>query len=242
MSDKKPPPPNHYFLALQEKEMRRLELGEARANEDWDRVSEINAEMKKDGITGIGYENNVADSAFGEFERREELRSQRDTEFEPTTPDRAPEADPQREPEQDPSQRQAQTPERQAAAAPERPQERDPDQRPIGRYDEMTQQHAEIVAKNSPQGQEQAWDKQLKFSEDRQHQSPEIVAQAETQQQAEPGEKQLRFSEDREQRDNSQGHNEERADAKQAEREESGEKKLSFFEDRNPAQSHEMEH
>ena len=105
----------------------------------------------------------------------------------------------------------------------------------------MTQQHAEIVTKNAPQeqGHEQAEEKQLKFSEDRQHQSPEIAG---TQQQAEPGEKQLRFSEDREPRDNSQGHNEERADAKQAEREESGEKKLSFFEDRNPAQSHEMEH
>ncbi len=239
MADKKPPPPNSYFLALQEKEMRRLELGEARANEDWDRVSEINAEMKKDGITGIGYENNVADSAFGEFERREELRSQRDIEFEPTTPDRAPEGDPQRETEQDPSQQQAQTPERQAAAAPERPQERDPDRRPIGRYDEMTQQHAEIVAKNAPQEQGQAGEKQLKFSEDRQQQSPEIAG---TQQQAEPGEKQLRFSEDREPRDNSQGHNDERADAKQPEREESGEKKLAFFEDRNPAQSHEMEH
>ena len=86
MADKKPPPPNHYFLALQEREMRRLELGEARANEDWDRVSEINAEMKKKGVTGIGYENQVADSAFGEFERREEQRSRRDVEFEPTTP------------------------------------------------------------------------------------------------------------------------------------------------------------
>jgi hypothetical protein len=241
MADKKPPPPNHYFLALQEKEMRRLELGEARANEDWDRVSEINAEMKKRGVTGIGYENQVADGAFAEFERREELRSRSGIEFEPTTPDRAPEGDPQREPEQDPSQQQPQTPERQAAAAPERPQERDPDQRPIGRYDEMTQQHAEIVAKNAPQeqGQEQAGEKQLKFSEDRQHQSPEIGG---TQQQAEPGEKQLRFSEDQEPRDNSQGHNEERGDAKQAEREESGEKKLSFFEDQNPAQSHVMEH
>ncbi len=240
MADKNPPP-NNYFLALQEKEMHRLELGEARAKEDWDRVSEINAEMKQRGVTGISNENDVAEGLYADFERREEQRSRGDIEFEPTTPDRAPEGDPQREPEQDPSQQQAQTPERQAAAAPERPQERDPDQRPIGRYDEMTQQHEEIVAKNAPQeqGQEQAGEKQLKFSEDRQHQSPEVAG---TQQQAEPGEKQLRFSEDREPRDNSQGHNEERTDAKQAEHEESGEKKLAFFEDRNPSQSHEMEH
>lgn len=239
---------NPVEMSRQRREMDVLELGEAQSIGDDERVNELQREM-----AGRGYGNSYtyewlnADQAFGQFERKEAIRAARDEEralFEPTTPDRAPEGDPQGEPEQDPSQQQAETPERLAAAAPERPQERDPDRRPIGRYDEMTEQHAEIVANNSPQeqGQEQAGEKQLKFSEDRQHQSPEIVAQAETQQQAEPGEKQLRFSEDREPRDNSQGHNEERADAKQAEREESGEKKLSFFEDRNPAQSHEMEH
>lgn len=130
----------------------------------------------------------------------------------PATPARAPEGDPQREPERDPRQQQAQTPERQAEATPERFQERDPAQRPIGLYDEMKQQHAEIVAKNAPQEQGQA------------------------------EEKQLRFSEDREQRGNSLDHNEERSDAKQAERPESGEKKLSFFEDKNPSQPNDIEH
>ncbi len=236
---------NAVEMRHQRREMDVLELGEAQSIGDDERVNELQREM-----AGRGYGNSStyewlnADQAFGQFERKEAIRAARDEEralFEPTTPDRAPEGDPQKEPEQDPSQQQAQTPERQAAAAPERPQERDPDQRPIGRYDEMTQQHAEIVAKNAPQeqGHEQAEEKQLKFSEDRQHQSPEIAG---TQQQAEPGEKQLRFSEDREPRDNSLDHNEERPDANQAEREESGEKKLAFFEDRNPSQSHEMEH
>jgi hypothetical protein len=196
----------------------------------------------------------VADQAISKAykweDRQRELDAQNDS-LEPSeaTPEKPSAhliepATPAREPEQDPRQQPAEALEHQAEATPVHFPAQDHGQRPIGRYDEMTQQHAEIVAKNSPQeqGQEQAEEKQLKFSEDRQQHSPEIVAQAETQQHGEPGEKQLRFSEDRDPRDNSQGHNEERTDAKQAEHEESGEKKLAFFEDRNPSQSHEMEH
>ena len=229
-------------MQKQLREMRVLELGEAQSKGDHERGNELQRELQHHYGTSANYEGLNADRAFGQFERDEAERAARDEEkafFESARPGRAPEGDPQKEPEQDPRQQQAQTPERQAEATPERVQEQDSQRRPIGPYDEMKQQHAEIVAKNSPQEQGQAEEKQLKFSEDRQQQSPEIAG---TQQPAEPGEKQLRFSEDREPRGNSLDHNEERSDAKQAERPESGEKKLSFFEDKNPGQPNDIEH
>jgi len=226
---------NSLEMRQQLREMQVLELGEAESIGDKERANELYREMDARGYGNTAtYEWLNADRAFGQFERDEARRAALDEEkafFERATP--APES------AQDPQQKQAEAAERQAEATPERVQEQDSQRRPIGHYDELKRQHAEILAKNAPQEQGQAEEKQLKFSEDRAQPSHEVDG---TQQPAEPGEKQLRFSEDREERGNSLDQSEELSDAKQAERPESGEKKLSFFEDRNPSQGHGIEH
>ncbi len=59
------------------RDMRRLELGEAWANEDYDRAREINDEMRKQGDrpSDIRYENERSRGDFDQFERREERQN-----------------------------------------------------------------------------------------------------------------------------------------------------------------------
>jgi hypothetical protein len=203
-------------LHEQEREMRRLELGEAWHKGDGERVGEITQEMKDDGVRGIGNEHYRAQEAYGEFLDKEEKRApeiQNDPQASaqrPETPDREAEGDPQRVPEHDPRQQQAQDPQREAPEDPERQQTQDPERQPVLTYDDMKREHAEIVA-NSPQDQQEPEAKTLRFYGD-------------------PNQEQARETE--------RG---DRSDDKEIERGDAGQRNLSFFEDRNPAQEHDIE-
>lgn len=160
----------------------------------------------------------AADQAIGKAYKTEELQRQQEAQNpNPEPAGGAPEkasaqpfepATPAREAERDPQQQQVQTPDRQAEATPERSQERDPGRRPIGHYDELKQQHAEIVAKAPPTQEE-----------------------PETQEQ-QPERKKLHFRGDAEREQNETREHE--SDKSSKEQEEPGRKKLSFFSDRNP--------
>jgi hypothetical protein len=193
MADIKRPQFHPSVLQEQESEMRRLELGEAWAKGDMERVGEVTQEMKNDDVKGIGNEHYRAQEAFGEFEAREEnLNAER-------TPAHEPASDPAREPEQDPRQNQAHDPERHVEATPARQQEQDhPERKPVLTYADLTQEHADIVAKRE---QGEPGQKQLRFSEDREqdrsHNQNEERTDAKQAEREQGGEKKLSFFEDR---------------------------------------------
>jgi len=175
----------------------------------------------------------VADQAIGEAYKTDELARQEPPEtekpamelpgegpekssgvlFEPETPARQTEQDPPQQQVQDPEQQQAQDPGRQAEATPEREPETDPERQAVRTYADMTREHAEIVAENSPQ------------------------------EQAEPEERRPRFYEDlKQEHANALGKDNDPSEEKDKEQGDAEQKKLNFFEDRNPMQDHGMEH
>lgn len=185
MADKKPPPPNNYHLALQEKYMEQLELGEASAKQDWERIDEIRAERAARGETLTTHDIRRAEGAFHDFELRETARERNQPlVFEPKTPEREAAHDAVREPEI--------AQEMQLPSA----------------SDDLKQQHAEASARQ-PQEQDQgqqpeAGGKRLRFYEDleRDH-AKALEKREESKEQGQGGEKKLTFFEDR---NPSQGH------------------------------------
>jgi hypothetical protein len=186
-------------MLQQEKDMRRLELGEALAKDDEERAREITKEMAAHGVIGIPNEMYRAEVAFAEFEEREAKRQAEQALFEPVpaTPPRDPERDPPLQPQQDPARQAAQDPVREAD--PNHEAERAPEGKPAFTYADLKTEHAAGVVKTEGQEQASLGDKRLRFYEDREQEPARDKAEkdrdARDQDQRAPGEKQLRFFE-----------------------------------------------
>jgi len=248
MADTKRPQQFHpSVLSQQENEMRRLELGEAWAKDDFERIGEITQEMKNDGISGIGNEHYRAQEAFGEFEVNEETRLEQQA-LQPSSaaaigePESDPQQKPIEEPRQQPGRRVEATPEREAEADPERQQARSHADLKAGHAESIGQEHSVQLEAEHPR-------KKLEFSEDRapartyadlKQEHAEIVGRSDLSA-GEPGQKKLEFSEDRE---SARGQSAERENARpDAHEQGDGQRKsLEFAEDHNQARSQGMEH
>lgn len=164
--------------------MRRLELGEAWAKEDYARIGEITEEMQRRGVNNIGYEHQRAQSEYGQFEAREERRNEQRVLFEPVPAGQqpaAPEQEAIREPVRTYADLQrehaeivtkAQAPE-QSEGLTETQEQRAPEQRRPRFYEDLKQEHANAIDKDKDQAETreqapgEAGAKKLAFYEDR---------------------------------------------------------------------------